>query len=219
MNDKTVLPAISLSEIGSLRNIEPLEKEHTDGNVSIPELKIICQLVDYHKPLGIFEIGTFDGRTTVNLAHFSPALAKVFTIDLLKKDINKTKYPLYSGDELVGPDSLYIDKEETGLRYKNKNEKRKIVQLYGDTATFDFFSYINQMDFVFIDGSHAKDYVKNDTEIAIKLLRDNKGVLLWHDYGVWKDVTNVLENYFLSDSRFKNMKNIYGTTFIYLNLK
>ena len=75
------------------------------------------------------------------------------------------------------------------------------------------------MDFVFIDGSHAKDYVKNDTEIAIKLLRDNKGVLLWHDYGVWKDVTNVLENYFLSDSRFKNMKNIYGTTFIYLNLK
>ncbi|MDP1722885.1 MAG: class I SAM-dependent methyltransferase [Candidatus Gottesmanbacteria bacterium] len=219
MNTKITLPIISISEISNLRKVVPLEKEHADGNISAAELEIICQLIDYHKPLNIFEIGTFDGRTTVNLAHFSSPTSKVFTIDLPKEAMLTTKYPLYAGDEVVGPDSLYVNKEETGTRYKNKKEREKIIQLYGDTATFDFSPYINQMDFVFIDGSHAKDYVRNDTEVAMKLLKDGSGVLLWHDYGVWKDVTVVLDSYFLNDIRFKNCRNIEGTSFVYLNLK
>src|SRR5438094_3470483 len=39
-----------------------------DGNVSAHELEILSKLVKLTDPARLFEIGTFDGRTTLNLA-------------------------------------------------------------------------------------------------------------------------------------------------------
>lgn len=45
-----------------------IEDAPVDGNVSRDELEIISRLVAYLKPQNIFEFGTFDGRTTINMA-------------------------------------------------------------------------------------------------------------------------------------------------------
>ena len=35
---------------------------------------------------------------------------------------------------------------------------------------------------VFIDGNHSFEYVKTDTISALKLIKDNKSIIAWHDY-------------------------------------
>jgi hypothetical protein len=37
------------------------------------------------------------------------------------------------------------------------------------------------MDFVFVDGDHSYEYVKNDTEKAFELLAPD-GAIAWHDF-------------------------------------
>ena len=51
-----------------------------------------------------------------------------------------------------------------------------------DSASFDFAPYRDQMDLVYVDGSHSPDYVVSDTRNAMEMLRPG-GVLVWDDYG------------------------------------
>ena len=65
--------------------------------------------------------------------------------------------------------------------YGGTEVEPKITQLFGDSKSFDAAPYAGQCDLVFVDGSHAYSYVKNDTEKALAMTRPG-GVILWHDY-------------------------------------
>ncbi len=63
-------------------DIEILTRERStivDGNVSDFEIGVINRLVKYNNPKTLFEIGTFDGRTTLNMAAHSGGDALVYT--------------------------------------------------------------------------------------------------------------------------------------------
>lgn len=203
---RTFIPVVPFTQIFPTIDVDPLEKEVANGNVTVQELTVISQLVKNTKPKTIFEIGTFNGRTTVNLAHFSPADSVVYTLDLPKADIDKAKFGIEEGDR------TYVDKNTIGDRYQKNADK--IKQLYGDSATFDFSPYYGKIDFVFVDGSHSAPYAESDTEEAYKMVKVG-GIILWHDYGVWRGVTKVLNHYYKKDLRFKNIKHIEGTCFVY----
>jgi hypothetical protein len=184
------------------------EPHGANGNVSLLELIIINKIVAHFAPRTIFEIGTFDGRTTANLALNAPNGATVFTLDLPSDALDKTKFDIDKHDR------KYIDKPASGTRFAKKNAVHKITQLFGDSATFDFSPWYGKIDLVFVDGSHATPYVENDTEVALKLVGDRDGLILWHDYNsAWPDVTNVLENYLGRDPRLSNLMQIAYTTF------
>lgn len=51
-------------------------------HVSLQELAILASLVRLRESHRIFEFGTFDGRSTVNLAVNATAHTQVFTLDL-----------------------------------------------------------------------------------------------------------------------------------------
>lgn len=210
------LPLTDIREVApDTENVVVTEEMSVDGNVSEQELLILCQLVAHFKPTSIFEFGTFDGRTTINLANNAAEDARVYTLDLPADLATSTKYPLTSIGE--HSDMAYIQKPEIGSRYKNKPGAEKIMQLLGDSATFDYAPYEKHMDLVFVDGSHAFDYVVNDTEAALLIARPG-GTILWHDYGIWPAVTKVLENYYEQDKRFANLKQIAGTTLAFLTM-
>lgn len=204
--NRTIIPKVRVEALLPRIDVEPIEKEEANGNITLNELTIISQLIHDHKPQTIFEIGTFNGRTTINLAHFSPQEATVYTLDLPKEGLATAKFGIEEGDR------KYVDKNVIGERYQKNTDK--IVQLYGDSATFDFTPYYGTMDFVFVDGAHSAPYAENDTEVAFKLIRDG-GIILWHDYGVWRGVTKVLNNYYRHDARFKNIQHIEGSCFVY----
>jgi hypothetical protein len=138
------------------------------GNPSLLEIMIINKLIRSHQPSAIFEIGTFTGRTTLNMAANCAAQSRVYTLDLhpeLSDDVSPvpSKTRTRMGVELVGS------------KYRGTDCEAKITQLYGDSATFDFSPYFNSIDFIFIDGAHSYNYVLGDSETALRLLRNGKG--------------------------------------------
>lgn len=204
--EEKTLPLVELNElIAPGLNVKLTEEKIADGNVTLDELKAIASLVAYFQPKKIFEIGTFDGRTTLNMALNAPAGCRITTLDLPKSKIYDTELRIKSGD------MKFIDKERSGTRFIGTEHEKMITQVYADSAAYDYKSHENKYDFIFIDGSHSYEYVISDTENCRKLLRNGKGVLLWHDYG-WHEVVKALNGYYRNDEWFSGIKNIRGTT-------
>lgn len=178
----------------------------TYGSPCAEEILIINQLVQRAQPKVLFEIGTFTGRTTLNLAACSPDDAKVFTLDLKPEDLGNTKYAMYASEV------LYVDKPVSGACFASSPLVRKITQLYGDSAVFDFSPWRNQVDFIFIDGAHTYEYVYNDTRRALELLRNGRGTIIWHDYLMVEGLTRALNELAAQEPRLKGMRHIEGTT-------
>lgn len=88
----------------------------------------------------------------------------------------------------------------------------KVIQLYGDSASFDYTPYLNTCSMVFVDGSHAYNYVKADSSTALKLV-SRGGCVVWHDYGVWDGVTRALED--INENQNLGLKHIRGTSLVY----
>jgi len=208
--DKRLIPQIPFSEVAPEDvAIHIHEMVAGDGNVAPLELIAINALVVSRRPQALFEIGTFDGRTTLNMASNASQEAVVHTLDLPRAGLAFTRLPIAPGDK------AFIAKEISGGRYRGKDAEKKIVTLSGDSAAFDFSEYLNAMDFVFIDGSHSYEYVLSDSHLALRLLREGRGVVLWHDYGAWKGVTRALNALYAKDPSFKGLKHIAGTSLVY----
>ena len=199
------MPVIGVDEItndGTSIRLFELEPRH--GNVSLLELIVLSRLVRERAPRSLFEIGTFDGRTTLNLAANAPDHAVVHTLDLPADA--PTAYALSAADY------QFVDKPVSGSRFVGTPYAERIRQLYGDSATFDFSPH--RADFVFVDGSHAYEYVLNDSRRALQLVGEGPGVIVWHDYGVWDGVTRGLEDLAASDPRFGDLRWIRGTSLL-----
>lgn len=182
-----------------------------DGNIETKEIIAINHLLTEYKPKRIFEIGTFNGRTTLNLALNSPEDAEVFTLDLPDEPIQE------NGIELGEDAQKYKKQTRSGQLFYDSDlpEVKKITHLFGDSAAFDFSPYNSSIDFIFIDGSHQYDYIHNDTKVALKLLRGGKGIILWHDYnyqflGVARAINELSETEPLT-----GMRHIAKTSLVY----
>lgn len=182
--------------------------EGVEGNVSLLELLVLARLVRERAPRHLFEIGTFNGRTTITLAANSPSDAIVHTLDLPPQ--RDTRFQVESKER------EFMERALSGELIHSSAHSGKIHQLHGDSATFDFSSV--DADFVFIDGSHAYDYVRNDSERALSMVRGRVGTVVWHDYGEWEGVTRALNELFTSDPRFSTLKHIRGTTLAILEI-
>lgn len=183
------------------------------GHITEFELKVIANITKKYAPAAIFEIGTFKGRTTLNMALNAPDHCKIYTLDLPNEEVEHTAYKLETGE------LAYAQKSVSGERFINHPQQAKITQVFGDSASFDFGPYKGAMDLVFIDGSHAADYVLNDTVKAFEMIKGKGSVILWHDYTNWDGVREVMNNYYQTDARFKDLKHIGGTSILMLEVK
>lgn len=156
-----------------------------DGNVSYGEIQVLCILATYLKAKNVFEIGTYDGWTTLHLALNTPEDAKITTLDLKSEDATNVQL------RLEKKELKYINKSTIGEKYRNTKTEYKITQVYGDSATFDFSPFYNSINLMFIDGSHHYEYVKRDSENALRMICNN-GIIVWHDFLVWSGVTKYL---------------------------
>ena len=193
-----MLPTVEISElVPEELPIQIREPVEADGNISLVEIAVISKLVKSRNPAAIFEIGTFDGRTTLNMAANSPPDTRIYTLDLPSQ--SKTELPIDRGEE------KYIDKDASGARFIGTDCESKITQLYGDSATFDFSPYHDTADMIFVDGAHSYEYVLHDSRRALKLLRDGKGLILWHDYDKvwWIGLTQRLERTLYGTKRIR----------------
>lgn len=207
------LPEVDPDEISDPAvPIELHEIVGVDGNIPLAQLVVMMRLIRTCHPAAIFEIGTFDGRTTLNMAANSPGEAEIVTLDLPAGQIKDAALPTDIGD------SAYSEKPASGARFADSPLASRITQVYGDSATFDYEPYEGKMDYVFIDGSHSYEYVLSDTKNARKLLRGGKGWILWDDYGVWEGVTRALNELYATDPEFAELKHVRGTPLAVIRL-
>lgn len=204
------LPKISWQDCTKRRSTKIWENEKANGNIRISELGVINLFAaDCEDTSKLFEIGTFDGRTSVNLAFSSPDNCSIHTLVLSPE--METKFSLEPGEVHM------VEKIKSGARinkYETSNKAifDKIHQLYGDSAEFDFSPYADSCSLVFIDGSHAYEYALSDTQAAMKMIKKG-GVIIWHDYGIWEGVTQALEE--IEAKENLGLKNIKGTSLVY----
>lgn len=160
---------------------------YRQGNVSLYELYCLSSIAKARKPETIFEIGTFDGRTTLHFALNTDRGTKIHTLDLPPGEIENTKLKLDAGDpQLVDKKGFRI-----GENYLDRKEAEKITQHLSDSAKFDYAPFHGKVDMFFVDGAHSYDYVRSDTEYAMKTIKPD-GIILWHDYTNVIDVTEYL---------------------------
>jgi predicted O-methyltransferase YrrM len=181
------------------------------GNITPTEMMLICAFVRQRSPAVCFEIGTFDGRTTHNVAANQPPNGICYTLDLPPADVARAALPLASGD------STYIDKPASGSRMAPRDGAARIVQLYGDSAAFDFSPYRGQIDLMFVDGSHSYEYVLSDSDAAWHAVKPG-GLILWHDYDSrwWPGVTRALNQLQSADPRFANLRHLANTALCFM---
>ena len=201
------LESVNWRSVTSRRLVPLWEIAKENGNVRISELAILNALASECPPgQEIFEIGTFDGRTSLNLSLSSSADVRVSTLDLVAS--NEAQLKLDDGDKHM------IDKPLSGSRLWRAKRAGKIAegsvsQLFGDSASFDFSPWHGKCGLVFIDGSHSKEYVLCDSGNALKMVGTD-GIIVWHDYGVWPGVTEGLED--LASSKGLKIQYIKGTS-------
>jgi hypothetical protein len=154
------------------------------GNVAFAELAILAAIVKTTEPRTLFEFGTYDGNTTLQLALNTPDDGIIYTIDLPPDNLNP-KLRLDPGDR------IFMGGAIPGQRFKGTAAEGKIHQVLSDSAAYNYSFLEHKVDFVFVDGAHSYEYLKNDTQHALSMLAP-KGLIVWHDYLVWNDVTDFL---------------------------
>jgi hypothetical protein len=149
------------------------------------------------------------------LAANTPEDALILTLDLPPQARATASLRLAEGD------ARFIEKDRTGARFSGSPLAKKIRQLHGDSATFDFSPYFGAVDLVFVDGSHSYEYAIGDSLTAMKLVRRPSGLILWHDYGhaYWPGVTRALNALHRNGDLTGAMTRVEGTTLVALKVE
>lgn len=163
--------------------INPFYGEHIKGDSDPQNIRLLDKLIKYLQPKNIVEVGTFRGKTTLNLALHSPLEAKVVTIDLPEERAREES-------NYYGADAFYFQpKEKIGEVYKNSDVKSKINQIWGSCTNprcgpaIDKLFNEEQIDFAFVDAAHDYDTTKFNFEKLILPRLKPEGVMVIDDYG------------------------------------
>jgi predicted O-methyltransferase YrrM len=189
----------------------------TEGSsISTYETLVLGGIVKYEKAKRIFEIGTSHGLTSYNLARNLPDDGVLFTLDLPpKEDVGGD---IQTHFKVTNSDAKMIFSDRKTRRFCGTHIENRIQQLYGDSAMFDYSPYEKSIDIVFVDGSHAYDYVKSDTMNALRIVKPG-GLIIWHDYNdgyFWPDVHKYLKEFAVEQRQ--PVKRVAGTMHAILRL-
>ena len=145
---------------------------------SMLERAILSSLLKIIKPHTAFEFGTYLGETTLILA--ANTTAKIYSIDLDQSQMQKGIRTKLDKFELVNIRKRFSEEPV----FKATEYEKRIETLAGDSTTYDFSPFYQEIDFVLIDGGHHVDVVASDSQQALKMLSlDRPACVLWHDYG------------------------------------
>jgi predicted O-methyltransferase YrrM len=174
--DLLKLPLVEVNDLlppsGEIWDIRMSMFPKTHASISQLEFVALILLLKRARSKTIFEFGTFKGVSITQLALNLADDSEVYTLDLPDEQLN-TKFATDPEDAAIAIESGKGSLVPAELR-------SRIRFLYHDSATFDDTPFSGRMDFVFVDGAHNFDYVKNDSEKAWRMLRGG-GIVAWHD--------------------------------------
>jgi predicted O-methyltransferase YrrM len=152
---------------------EPWLHEVASYTADLVSLCLLCQIL---RPRVVFEIGTLRGYMAYHFALNTEPEARIYTLDL---PVDGSAQPALRTTLM---DTAHIEMGDRRYTFAGEPEADKITCLWGDSATFDYSPYHQQVDLFFIDGAHSYEYVRSDTLKALECCHAGS-VIAWHDFG------------------------------------
>jgi len=178
----------------------------------IPSTKILFEQIEKYKPKNFLEVGVFQGVTSRNICE---------KLNL----IHQNQFNFFGIDIFEDSDDILDNKEMTSKHNKISNpikhllyniifkenlnslkSVKKLLKKFDNNVTiFKGLSDImllkinmTEIDFVFLDGGHSYETVKNDLFIILKNMKKNKIIICddynQKNYGVKKAVDELIKN-------------------------
>ncbi len=159
------LPVVEINDL--VNDFEETAKPYAylSGATTPIDIALLRALAKRYEVKDYFEIGTWRGESVANMAQVVPHCA---SFNLPKEEIVK----------LTG------NQQYAELHGFFSKDLRNVEHLYGDSLTFNFGPHLGKYDMIFVDGDHHYESVKKDTETAFELLKGERSIIVWHDYGL-----------------------------------
>lgn len=189
------LPVIDFTQIADA-SLSANPYAFLDGGSLPTDLILLKSLAKNIEECTYFEIGTWRGESVANVAQ-----------------VAKHCYTLNQSEEEMKTQN-WSKALLAQIRFFSKNIKN-ITHLEGNSYHFDFKPYHKKINLIFIDGNHTYLGVKNDTQKAFSLLKDEHSILVWHDYANhpdsvrWEVFQGILDG--LPISEHKNLYTVQHT--------
>ena len=162
-----------------------------DRTPMLLETAVLLSLIKLIRPRRVFEFGTYLGIQTLNMAANLAPDAEILTLDLDEQSFRQASQ--LPADRAIS--QRHLDHEDR-LAFLGTEFENRVHALTGDSTRFDFSSYLESIDFIYIDGGHDARTVRSDTHSAFALLAEDHHTagICWHDYGstTYPDVTALL---------------------------
>lgn len=138
--------------------------------IGVVEQSLLAAVAARRAAARVFEIGTFDGGTTLAVSQALPHSSEVHTIDLPDHAFDATQSP----DAFTGAD--------VGRQFRGVDPigRAQIIQHRADTRQFDFSPWRASIDVVLVDAAHDYQAGLKDSHTALQLVRPG-GLVFWDD--------------------------------------
>lgn len=174
------------------------------GGTSVEELAVLSAVTSLLQPRKVFEIGTYNGKTTSAFILNSEPGTEIISLDLPNDQAPA------SSDSNLPSDRGLIATRQLGQCIREMGLEGRYNQVLCNSLEFDSAPHANSVELAFIDGAHELRYVKSDTE-KVATMSTNEAMVFWHDYG-GKGIFRPLTRYLDSLSRSAPIHRVAGTT-------
>jgi hypothetical protein len=158
------LPTIDILDLFPSFEQEVCPYSFLEGTSLISDLALLRLLTRRYATPSYLEIGTWRGESLANVAATGAACT---TISLSADEMRERGF----GEQFIAVHEIY-SKDLTHVR-----------RIEHDSTTYNFGNLEDRFDLVFVDGDHDRAAVTADTENVFNVLRDDRSVIVWHDYG------------------------------------
>ncbi len=165
------LPTVDILDLSPGLDDTITHYTYLDGTSRVTDFALL-RLLARRFPHGRYiEFGSWRGESLANVA---PLVKEVIAMSFSAADMKR----IGASDAAVRAAHLF-SKDLPNLRRIEHN-----------TQTYDFTELNGTCDLVFVDADHQFPGVTIDTRSAFKLLKDDKSIIVWHDYGLGYETVN-----------------------------
>jgi predicted O-methyltransferase YrrM len=144
----------------------------------VSEFEELLKLYKTIQPTRVLEIGSLTGRALRHFMYYAQEGATVISLDLPVRDF-------------CGPGDYRVQEQEHNYSVEwpkwAKENKIKLYLIKGRSQSLQSLNQVknitSELDFLFIDGNHMYEYVKQDYEMYSPLVRKG-GIVAFHDIGL-----------------------------------
>jgi hypothetical protein len=167
------IPTIDLLDLFPDFNEEINSYSFLGGTSLITDMLLLKLLAKQYDNGAYLEIGSWRGESIVNVADVMPDCT---SLTLSPDEMRSFNY----SEDFVKVHGIF------------SHHVKSIKIIEHNSRTFDFSKLNKEFDLIFIDGDHTYEGVLNDTQKTFSLRKNEKSVIVWHDYGF--DTENVRHN-------------------------